>query len=286
MKQKVARQLPSHISQFLRNNRKTNLKGGTLANSSMRKSGNWDHNQSGNSPIRGMQVMGQNPIDINMYDVLCGRSRFAFDHPGNIKLREVITSTLGKYNMCNRKGKTAIIRGIIQSILVRGGRFLKYNTQKGQWYDVGFEAARIRVSTAFRDARSCRKAKTPKTKNPKIDMEPLNAFPLHHQWSTVNASPVRYSDDEGFFASLEKDMGRVSLCKNKEESRESRVATSKIISLWRHNSREELKNFRDFQFPNATFQSSGYPSDHGSSSILLEAVDLIDIDSTSLSGYM
>mmetsp|Transcript_30731 Transcript_30731/g.46585 ORF Transcript_30731/g.46585 Transcript_30731/m.46585 type:complete len:82 (-) Transcript_30731:1766-2011(-) len=81
-------------------------------------------------------------------------------------------------------------------------------------------------------------------------------------------------------------MGRAPLCKNEEESRETRVATSKTISLWRQNSREELKNFRDFQFPNATCQSNGYPSDDGSSSILLEAVDLIDIDSNNLSGYM
>merc|ERR1712113_1369687 len=103
------------------------------------------------------------------------------------KLREVITNTLEKYSMRNRKEKTAIIRGIIQSIMVRGGRFLKYNIQKGQWYDVGFEASRIRVSTAFRDARCSSKTKTPRAKNPTIDMEPLNAFPLHHQWSTINS---------------------------------------------------------------------------------------------------
>lgn len=91
---------------------------------------------------------------VNYNDVLCGRSRFAFDHPGNIILREKIANTLNKYNACNRKGKTIIIRNIANSIIRSGGRFLKFDDKKEQWYDGGFQVAKIRVSTAFRDARS------------------------------------------------------------------------------------------------------------------------------------
>lgn len=91
---------------------------------------------------------------VNHNDVLCGRSRFAFDHPGNAILREKIASALDQYNTCSRKGKTAIIRDIVDSVIRSGGRFLKFDDTKEQWYDGGFQVAKVRVSTAFRDARS------------------------------------------------------------------------------------------------------------------------------------
>jgi len=96
----------------------------------------------------------------NPMDVLCGRSHTAFHHPGNRDLRIKIASALNDYNRCpTRHGKTVIIRETIKFVQERGGRFLKYHKDHDKWYDGGAEAAKIRVSTAFRDARIPNKVK-------------------------------------------------------------------------------------------------------------------------------
>eukprot|EP00546_Thalassionema_frauenfeldii_P008476 CAMPEP_0178923244 /NCGR_PEP_ID=MMETSP0786-20121207/16610_1 /TAXON_ID=186022 /ORGANISM="Thalassionema frauenfeldii, Strain CCMP 1798" /LENGTH=405 /DNA_ID=CAMNT_0020597715 /DNA_START=37 /DNA_END=1254 /DNA_ORIENTATION=- len=93
-------------------------------------------------------------------DVLCGRGKVAFEHPGNQKLRRKIAEELDSYNSCqSRLGRTSIIRETIHYIRVeQGGRFLKAD-KNGQWYDGGMQAAKGRVSTAFRDARVPNKVK-------------------------------------------------------------------------------------------------------------------------------
>lgn len=93
-------------------------------------------------------------------DILCGRGNIPFQHPGNKKLREKIANTLDSYNLCQtRQGRSTIIRETIRYILVeQGGRFLKAD-KNGEWYDGGVEAAKGRVSTAFRDARVPNKVK-------------------------------------------------------------------------------------------------------------------------------
>mmetsp|Transcript_17319 Transcript_17319/g.26235 ORF Transcript_17319/g.26235 Transcript_17319/m.26235 type:complete len:272 (-) Transcript_17319:48-863(-) len=93
-------------------------------------------------------------------DVLCGRGSVQFQHPGNQKLRRKIAETLDSYISCeSRQGRTAIIRDTITYIQVnQGGRFLKAD-KNGSWYDGGIQAAKSRVSTAFRDARVPNKVK-------------------------------------------------------------------------------------------------------------------------------
>jgi hypothetical protein len=88
------------------------------------------------------------------YDVMCGRGRVAFKHAGNCRLRATIGIHLEEYNSCgrSRNGKTQIIRSIIQSIKMSGGRFLKFDVKEDQWYDGGATAAKNRVGSAFRDA--------------------------------------------------------------------------------------------------------------------------------------
>lgn len=87
------------------------------------------------------------------FDVLCGRSKTAFDHPGNHIFRAKIAKHMDEYTKCNnRSGKTSIILKVISSVVEDGGSFLKYDSEKEMWYDGGINAAKIRVSTAFRDA--------------------------------------------------------------------------------------------------------------------------------------
>jgi hypothetical protein len=96
------------------------------------------------------------PSDV---DVLCGRGVIPFQHTGNQKLRQVIADKLESYNLCqSRQGRTTIIRDTIDHFHRSGGLFLKADAA-GQWYDGGLEAAKSRVSTAFRDARVPNKVK-------------------------------------------------------------------------------------------------------------------------------
>lgn len=86
-------------------------------------------------------------------DILCGRSRNAYNHPGNQNLRAAIALTLDEYNKCDRRqDKTRIIRLVIKSIVDDGGRFLYYDNRRKQWLDGGMALAKSRVGTAFRDA--------------------------------------------------------------------------------------------------------------------------------------
>lgn len=88
-------------------------------------------------------------------DVLCGRGPKRFGHPGNRKLRSLVTFSLERYNNCeSRKQKSLLIGEIIQKIHGEGGRFLKYNKESDSWCDGGVQAARSRVGFAFRDALS------------------------------------------------------------------------------------------------------------------------------------
>ena len=108
--------------------------------------------------------MKKNYVLPNSNDILCGRGSTSFNHPGNKKFRMKIAQTLDEYNNCgSRQGRTYIIREIIRYVMVeQGGRFLKSDTpsnQNQQWYDGGMKVAKIRVSTAFRDARIPNKVK-------------------------------------------------------------------------------------------------------------------------------
>mmetsp|Transcript_16938 Transcript_16938/g.25628 ORF Transcript_16938/g.25628 Transcript_16938/m.25628 type:complete len:250 (-) Transcript_16938:305-1054(-) len=91
--------------------------------------------------------------DPTYFDVLCGRSKLAFEHPGNHIFRAHIAKFMDEYTECKtRNGKTSIILNVISSVLNNGGNFLKYDREKEMWYDGGLQTAKIRVSTAFRDA--------------------------------------------------------------------------------------------------------------------------------------
>lgn len=92
-------------------------------------------------------------------DILCGRSRVAFERPANKKLRAIVFASLDRYKKSSRSEKTVVIRSIIAALTVDGGRFLKFDTRKKSWYDGGQEAAKSRIGSAMRDAATPDKVK-------------------------------------------------------------------------------------------------------------------------------
>lgn len=86
-------------------------------------------------------------------DVLCGRGRNTFEHPGNKALRNLIGQRIEQYRECKRREqKTNMIHETIQVLRAKGGRFLKFDQDVNKWYDGGRIAAKSRVGVAYRDA--------------------------------------------------------------------------------------------------------------------------------------
>eukprot|EP00545_Synedropsis_sp_CCMP1620_P014310 CAMPEP_0119004580 /NCGR_PEP_ID=MMETSP1176-20130426/1227_1 /TAXON_ID=265551 /ORGANISM="Synedropsis recta cf, Strain CCMP1620" /LENGTH=329 /DNA_ID=CAMNT_0006956303 /DNA_START=42 /DNA_END=1031 /DNA_ORIENTATION=+ len=94
------------------------------------------------------------------HDILAGRSKAAFLHPGNENLRSFVAKFLDNYLTAKtRCGKTKIIRDVHKKILDKGGRFLKYDSDVKRWYLTGHDEAKLKVSRAFRDASVPNKVK-------------------------------------------------------------------------------------------------------------------------------
>lgn len=223
----------------------------------------------------------QNVITPN--DVLCGRSRFAFDHPGNVRLRESIQIILDQYNTSSRKERTIIIRDIIKSIMKNGGRFLKFNDKKNQWYDGGFEAAKIRVSTAVRDAaRSCVKeritTKTKKEPSPlrpgtENDGEPLKAFPLPSA-EPLEVFPLPSEMAAPFHSELEKPEAGMVFDHEEGEPRSTEEAATAFPPSMMFPEPTPLDLTRCYS--SDSIVSILNASDSDSMTNLLEALDLLD----------
>jgi hypothetical protein len=94
---------------------------------------------------------------VSDHDVLCGRGAYYFNHVGNQTFRKLIELNVERYDRANTKyEKTTIIMEMIQTIRTRIPHkkcyFLKKDSRKLCYYDIGDYVAREKVSQAFRDA--------------------------------------------------------------------------------------------------------------------------------------
>jgi hypothetical protein len=74
-------------------------------------------------------------------DVICGRGRKCFNHPGNKRFRGIVASYLEKYSKTNVKlEKTLIICDIVNKVRQNAcgqGGFVKKDPVTGLYYEVG-----------------------------------------------------------------------------------------------------------------------------------------------------
>jgi hypothetical protein len=84
-------------------------------------------------------------------DVLFGRGKLVKDQPGNIFLHRLAEERMSRYEMSAKWEKTVVASEIIAIIQEKHGRFLKM--ERGSWVEVDGEAAREKVSHAFRSRR-------------------------------------------------------------------------------------------------------------------------------------
>jgi hypothetical protein len=90
----------------------------------------------------GVDLPGQN-------DVLLGRGRIFQDHPGSVRLRDIVNFFLEEYKLASKRDKKAIAWKVVEAIKGQGSRFLKRDAD--DWLvEVSDENAQEKVSTTFR----------------------------------------------------------------------------------------------------------------------------------------
>ena len=88
-------------------------------------------------------------------DVLCGKGKQCFNHPGNRRFRAVVNANLQRYQAApNKLDKTAIVNKIVQKVRkdCKVGGFVRPDNNSNRWFDIGDEAAREKVGQVIRDA--------------------------------------------------------------------------------------------------------------------------------------
>ena len=80
-------------------------------------------------------------------DVLCGRGRAVWKHPGNIVFRSFIQQYTDAYaNATCRAGKSDIITGLVQQLKKNNIRMFKRD-EAGKWQQLGDKEMKHKVSS-------------------------------------------------------------------------------------------------------------------------------------------
>ena len=95
---------------------------------------------------------------VGPYDVMCGRQSASFNNMGNIRFRGTVETQLGLYAHPNttRKEKSAIVRSIVSTVRMQGGRFIKWDESEKKWRVLDDRQARAKAGHCIRDMASAR----------------------------------------------------------------------------------------------------------------------------------
>jgi hypothetical protein len=111
---------------------------------------------------------------LSNHDVICGRGKVCFNHPGNQKLRELVASSLKIYSQAACKVEKSIIVSNIVDVIRRGspnGGFVKQDPSGHYWLEVGDRLAREKVGQTLRDALSTQYRSSRGAKNMRRKMD-------------------------------------------------------------------------------------------------------------------
>jgi hypothetical protein len=116
-------------------------------------------------------------------DILCGRAQSFFNHPGNVRFREIVARHMSEYACAETKGaKTSVVREVVRKIWSEGGKFLKLDKVTNRWFESDALCATSKVGHAFRDAiaeQQVHSAREPgeREKEPRVDSGSDNDSP-------------------------------------------------------------------------------------------------------------
>ena len=69
-------------------------------------------------------------------DILMGRGRGNFNHPGNCRFRLYVESCRGRYRSASSRNEQTLIIGDIVTEVKKWARFVQYDSETDQWYVV------------------------------------------------------------------------------------------------------------------------------------------------------
>ena len=88
-------------------------------------------------------------------DVICGRGKHCFNHPGNRKFRYLVETFLSSYAEASCKlEKSIVVSRIVDEVRRNSpnGGFVKQDYNSGHWREVGDRLAREKVGQVLRDS--------------------------------------------------------------------------------------------------------------------------------------
>lgn len=119
-----------------------------------------DETLSSNIPENHSSDSSTNKHEIGLFprenDVICGRGKHVFNHPGNIHFMILIKDYQNHYGDCPKSLKSAFANSIYARIreLNPPGRFLKLssrNKEENEWEEMDEKAAIMKIRQAMRD---------------------------------------------------------------------------------------------------------------------------------------
>lgn len=86
-------------------------------------------------------------------DILFGRGGRTNNHPGNVRLREIVNKYRQAYNQARKVDKPKVSRLIVSALRKADppSRFLRHNEETGRWENVGDKRASEKVSQTLRE---------------------------------------------------------------------------------------------------------------------------------------
>jgi hypothetical protein len=90
--------------------------------------------------------------NLHPYDVICGRTKCAFNNVGNRRMRFTVTIALGDFlEARSRRDKSAVIESVLRTIEGSGGTFLKWCNKEKTFLAIVRKKAHEKIGHAFRD---------------------------------------------------------------------------------------------------------------------------------------
>lgn len=88
-------------------------------------------------------------------DVICQKGQQAYNHPGNVRFRLIVSLNVERYGVApNKASKSVIVNEIVDLIRENnpsGGGFVRHDKDTNHWYEIGDAMAREKVGFSIRE---------------------------------------------------------------------------------------------------------------------------------------
>jgi hypothetical protein len=125
---------------------------------------------------------------IGSNDVIFGRGKGYQNHPGNVRMRDIIEKYKIQYHSLNRKKKRELLQAVYNEIIEDGARFLKKLDGEDAWVKVDADLALQKVSHTLRCRKSVIEKQMPDSA---IGDTPISAQGVAHSQMALNGNAPR-----------------------------------------------------------------------------------------------